>query len=402
MLLGFRIRNFGPLVDVAIGLDPAGVPRGSRSCAMTPVSALIGRNATGKTAVLDGLSFLSDCLRLGVPAASLEGDRGGYTRLRTHDATDPVSFDVYLDAGDPDAPVGYRLELDCDAQGRPSVRSEKAWFLKTGQAFFRLDQGTGHVLERPGEAGENRRDAGVANLKHPALSAYGRLKEHGRLRAIFDDISRWYFCRFDPRLAREPAHAGGQHHVSSTGHNLGNVIQYLEDEDPESLRVILDRIADRIPEIGGLHSRKTHDGHLVLQVGDDSLDDPSVLRRLSDGTLKMFALLLLLSDPSPRPMICLEEPETGLHHEMLDTLAMEIRHHAAGIRRGRPGAQVLFTTHNPFLLDSLRPDEVWVLERPGEGAPRARCIGADPVVQSLYSQGIGLGALWYSHHFEGM
>ena len=81
---------------------------------------------------------------------------------------------------------------------------------------------------------------------------------------------------------------------------------------------------------------------------------------MSDGTLKVFAYLLLLNDPTPPPFLCIEEPENGLYHKLLETLAHEFREHASG-QTG--DSQVFITTHQPYFVNALDPKEVWILEK---------------------------------------
>ena len=81
---------------------------------------------------------------------------------------------------------------------------------------------------------------------------------------------------------------------------------------------------------------------------------------MSDGTLKFFAYLLLMEDPVPPPFLCIEEPENGLYHKLLESLAAEFREHATGRKNT---SQVFVTTHQPYFVDALSPDEVWVLEK---------------------------------------
>ena len=73
---------------------------------------------------------------------------------------------------------------------------------------------------------------------------------------------------------------------------------------------------------------------------------------MSDGTLKIFAYSLMLEDPEPPPLICIEEPENGLYHKLLGSLAEEFRNHAAG-KKNAP--QMFVTTHQPYFVDSLSP-----------------------------------------------
>lgn len=118
---------------------------------------------------------------------------------------------------------------------------------------------------------------------------------------------------------------------------------------------------------------------------------------MSDGTLKMFAYLLLLEDPDPAPFICIEEPENGLYHRLLDSLAQEFRTHATG-KKNAP--QIFVTTHQPHFVDALSPDETWVLEKGADGFSAIRRASKDPVVQSMVDQGLPLGGLWYSDYLN--
>ena len=64
---------------------------------------------------------------------------------------------------------------------------------------------------------------------------------------------------------------------------------------------------------------------LLLRFNDRGFEDPFYAQQMSDGTLKLFAYLLLMEDPNPPPFICIEEPENGLYHKLLEVLAAEFR-----------------------------------------------------------------------------
>jgi predicted ATPase len=119
--------------------------------------------------------------------------------------------------------------------------------------------------------------------------------------------------------------------------------------------------------------------------------------QMSDGTLKVFAYLLLLEDPTPPPFICLEEPENGLYHKLLETLAREFREHATG---KKSGSQVFITTHQPYLVDALEPEEVWVLEKGENGYATIRRASEDSLVKNMVEAGLSLGGLWYSDYLD--
>lgn len=118
---------------------------------------------------------------------------------------------------------------------------------------------------------------------------------------------------------------------------------------------------------------------------------------MSDGTLKVFAYLLLLEDPTPPPFLCIEEPENGLYHKLLETLVREFRDHATG-QKG--GAQIFITTHQPYFVDALEPEEVWVLEKREDGFATIRRASDDETVKNMVAEGLPLGSLWYSDYLD--
>ena len=116
--------------------------------------------------------------------------------------------------------------------------------------------------------------------------------------------------------------AGPQKHLNMHGDNLGNVVQFMEREHKGRFQSILNQIASKIPGVNKIDTKKTDDGRLLLRFNDRGFQDPFFAQQMSDGTLKMFAYMLLLEDPDPAPFICIEEPENGLYHKLLETLGV--------------------------------------------------------------------------------
>ena len=121
--------------------------------------------------------------------------------------------------------------------------------------------------------------------------------------------------------------------------------------------------------------------------------------RRSDGTLKVFAYLLLLSDPAPVPFICIEEPENGLYHKLLEILAKQFR---AYVIDGKSKSQVFITTHQPYFVDALEPNEVWVLEKGDDGFSKIHRASENALIRGLVAEELPLGGLWYSGYLEGV
>ena len=135
------------------------------------------------------------------------------------------------------------------------------------------------------------------------------------------------------------------------------------------------------------------DGRLLLQIKDAPFDHPVVAKFASDGTLKMLAYLVLLYDPNPPPLIGIEEPENFLHPRLLSELAEECR--GAAER-----AQLLVTTHSPFFINALKPEEVRVLYRDVQGYTQAVRAADIQGVPEFMAEGANLGHLWMEGRFR--
>ena len=166
------------------------------------------------------------------------------------------------------------------------------------------------------------------------------------------------------------------------------------NEQPEAL---VEKKNGEEPPIHEIDTEKTNDGRLLLRFNDKGFQDPFYSQQMSDGTLKVFAYLLLLEDPTPPPFLCIEEPENGLYHKLLESLAKEFREHATG-RKG--GSQVFITTHQPYLVDALEPAEVWILEKGSDGYSVIRRASDDTIVKNMVAEGLPLGGLWYSDYLD--
>ncbi len=223
------------------------------------------------------------------------------------------------------------------------------------------------------------------------------MKQHSRISTFRQFIEGWYLSYFTPDAARGLPLAGPQKHLNLHGDNLSNVVQFMEREHKDKLKRILSKIAERIPGIDRIDTKKTDDGRLLLRFNDKGFKDPFYAQQMSDGTMKVFAYLLLLEDPTPPPFLCIEEPENGLYHKLLETLTREFRAHATG---RKDGSQVFITTHQPYFVDALDPDEVWVLEKGRDGFSSIRRASDDPIVRNMVQEGLPLGGLWYSDYLD--
>jgi len=424
---GIRIQNFRALKDVTLGR----LWNLQQTEPLTPMTAVIGKNGVGKSTLFDAFGFLSDCLKSGVEEACDLRGRGGFDRICSQGRQGPIEFELYYKEDGNARPITYELSIDLDSAGRPYVRRERLRQRRKGQkhgwpfSFLMLNDGRGvvwkgdkegrqidegksdfdpsefikSIIEEYGK--EESRETEVVELddtRRLGISTLGSLKQHPRISAFRQFIEGWYLSYFTPDAARSLPLAGPQRHLNIHGDNLGNVVQFMEREHPKKFRSILDQIAAKIPGIDKIDTHKTPDGRLLLRFNDKGFKDPFYAQQMSDGTLKVFAYYLLLADPTPPPFLCVEEPENGLYHKLLELLAKEFRDHATG-QKG--GSQIFITTHQPYFVNALAPEEVWILEKGVDGFSIIRRANEDVLVSNMVKEGLPLGGLWYSDYLDG-
>jgi len=425
---GFRVKNFRALKDVTLGR----LWNLQQAEPLTPMTAVIGKNGVGKSTLFDAFGFIADALRSGVEEACDSRGRGGFKKIRAQGQKGPIEFEVYYKEDGNARPITYEIAIDMDNSGRPFVLKERLRQRRKGQkhgwpfSFLVLNRGKGvvwkgnqegHLIEedkeeedfdlfgfmesiKSGEGKEESRETELVELddtRKLGIATLGSLKQHPRISAFRRFIEGWYLSYFTPDAARSLPLAGPQKHLNIHGDNLGNVVQFMEREHPKRFQTILNRIAEKIPGINKIDTEPTNDGRLLLRFNDKGFQDPFYAQQMSDGTLKVFAYLLLLEDPTPPPFLCIEEPENGLYHKLLESLAKEFREHATG-RKG--GSQVFITTHQPYLVDALEPTEVWVLEKGSDGYSIIRRASDDEIVKNMVAEGLPLGGLWYSDYLD--
>jgi predicted ATPase len=401
---GFRVRNFRPLKDVAMGRLSGGHGK-----PLTPFTVVIGKNGSGKSSLFDAFGFVADCLATDVETACDIKQRGGYERLLSNGQKGPMGFEVFYREAPNERPISYELSVALDKSGRPFVESEVLKQARKGTTrgrlfpFLRLQSGKGAVwsgedaVEGAEEEGKARSDVELTDPRQLGIATLGTLMEHPRIKRFRDFLKGWYLSYFHPDAARGLPSAGPQRHLNVHGDNIGNVVQFMEREHKARFDRILSRIAAKIPGIARIDTHVTEDKRVLLRFNDGAFQDPFFAQQMSDGTLKIFAYLLVLEDPDPPPFICIEEPENGLYHKLLEALAQEFRAHATG-RKGAP--QIFVTTHQPYFVDALSPDEVWVLQKGMDGFCTIQRVSQLDDVRNLAAEGLPLGGLWYSDYLD--
>lgn len=404
-ILGFRVQNYRCLRDVSIGVT-SGHRKGP---VLSGLTAFIGKNGTGKSSLLDAFSFLSDCVLHGVEDACNRGQRGGFHRLLSKGCAGPIVLEIRYREGEHGPPIDYRLEVGAADNGRPQVESEEltqrprgrhhdgtlqylALKLGRGPAFFGLTDPDASGMRSP-----QFMPVVITDRAFLGVAALGVLETYPFIDRLRTFLGGWYLSYFQPNAARGLPIAGLQPHLNTSGDNLGNVVQFMEGEYPDRFKAILQQIASRIPGVRTISTEVTKDNRVLLRFNDGNFQDPFYAQQMSDGTLKLFAYLLLLNAPKPAPLICIEEPENGLYHKLLEVLVQEFRIHTD---RADPSSQIVVATHHPYFVDALSPKEVWILDKGPDGFSTARRASDLELVRNMVEEGIPLGSLWYSNYLD--
>lgn len=361
---------------------------------LTPLTVLLGPNGSGKSTVFDVFAFLAESFESGLRRAW--DKRGRARELRSRGGSGPILIEIAYREKPGNPLITYHLEVD-EQDGKPIVVWE--WLRwkrhRYGAPFKFLDYsyGDGRVVsgELP-DAQDERIEVPLSSSDTLAVNALGQLAENPRVVALRNFIIGWHVSYLSSDDARGQPEAGPQERLSKTGDNLANVIQFLAEEHDGRLDLIFGRLRERVPKIQTVTANPMPDGRLLLQIKDGPFAEPVMARFASDGTLKMLAYLILLNDPDPPPFIGVEEPENFLHPRLLYGLAEECRAAAEF-------TQVLVTTHSPFFLDALRPDEVRVLWRDESGYTRCQAMSGNSKVMAFMDAGAQLGDLWMEGHF---
>ena len=353
--------------------------------------ALIGANGTGKSTVFDVFSFLKDSLTGNVGKAVMK--RGGFKELVSRGADGPIQIVLkFRESGGRLAT--YELSIG-QREGQAVVEKEILKFRRgqNGKPWHFVDFSIGKGIAITNESMygnpdvEANRDNYVLDAPDIlAIKGLGQFKEFRIVSEFRSLIENWHISDFQIAAARPSVEDGYSEHLSTRGDNVAQVAQYLYTYHPDRFSKILKAMEDRVPGVTKVEAKETGDGRLVLRFQDGAFKDPFIARFVSDGTIKMFTYLVLLNDPKPFPLLAIEEPENQLFPDLLRLLAEEFREYAAS-------GQVFISTHSPYLLNSLKLDEIYWLKK-ANGFTTIEKASDSSQLKALVEEGDLPGSLW--------
>ncbi|MEJ2045816.1 MAG: AAA family ATPase [Reinekea sp.] len=385
-----RLKNFKSFADAKMRNMP-------KFC------VIVGANGSGKSTLFSVFEFLREALASNVHTAlaKLGGSRG-FHEVRSRGATGNIEIEIKFREKENAPLVTYYLEVG-KQHGRPVVAREILKYRRGsgGRPWHFLDftNGEGEAVTNEVESITDVADLDREHqkLRSPDILAVKGLAQFERFPAVMTLgtlIENWHISDFHISRARPEQEAGYAEHLSREGENLSLVTEYLHNRHSKTFQTILQKLTERVPGITSVDAKTTEEGRVLLRFQDGAFEDPFLARYVSDGTIKMFAYLVLLYDPNPHPLLCVEEPENQLYPALLWELAEEFRAYA------ERGGQVFVSSHSPDFLNAVEIDEVyWLVKENGRTAIKR--ASDDPQLKAFINEGDQMGYLWKEGFFQG-
>lgn len=392
-LESIRLKNFKAFKDTVIEDIPT-------------FCVIVGANGSGKTTLFDVFGFLRDCLTYNVTRALQS--RGGFSEVVSKGFNEGrISFEIQyrmLITGK-ERLVTYNLQIAM-LNGRPVIEEEILRYKRGAYGspyhFLRFSRGKGYAITNEEDFDKQdeeltREEQTLEGMDILAIKGLGQFKRFKAANAFRQLLENWHVSDFHIEMARGGKDAAGYaDHLSVTGDNLQLVANHLYQNHRDTIFArIVETMKRRVPGISSINPIESPDGRLLLGFQDGSFKDPFIDRYVSDGTMKMFAYLVLLYDPSPHPLLCIEEPENQLYPTLLIELAEEFRDYA------NRGGQVFVSSHSPDFLNACGLDEVfWLVKE--NGYTQVRRAAEDPQIAAYMQDGDQMGYLWKQGFFGGV
>ncbi|VAW50035.1 FIG01209802: hypothetical protein [hydrothermal vent metagenome] len=365
---------------------------------------IVGANGSGKSTLFSVFEFLREALMSNVHTAltKLGGGRG-FSEVRSRDSSGNIEIEIKFREKDDSPLITYFLSVG-EENSRPIIEREILKYRRGsgGQPWHFLDfsrgEGTAVTNEIDDITDVKQLSRETQNLKSPDILAIKGLAQFERFPAVMalgTLIENWHISDFHISRARPEQESGYAEHLSREGENLSLVTEYLHSRHPDVFKIILKRLTQRVPGITTVDAKTTEEGRVLLRFQDGAFEDPFLARYVSDGTIKMFAYLVLLYDPEPHPLLCIEEPENQLYPKLLWELAEEFRAYS------ERGSQVFVSSHSPDFLNAVHINEVYWLVKE-QGCTSIKRAQDDPQIVAFIKEGDQMGYLWKQGLFSGV
>jgi predicted ATPase len=221
----------------------------------------------------------------------------------------------------------------------------------------------------------------------PVIKVLRQFKMFPEALAVCEMMENQFIADFNLRLAKTAKPSDFENDTLTTdAENLAQVAKFIEAHNPERFSAILTSMRERIPGITNVDVKVTEDKRLQLRFQDGHFKMPFLSKVVSDGTVALFAYLVLLNSPAKWTLLCVEKPENGLYSEMLQFFYEDF------IRYSEEHGQIFVATHSSEFLNAADPEEVFYIVKEN-GFSKVVHVSSLPLIASLCRGGEKLGYL---------
>ncbi|HEY2912159.1 MAG TPA: AAA family ATPase [Candidatus Angelobacter sp.] len=368
------------------------------------LTAFIGPNGSGKSNFMDLLNLMAEA-SYGLLADGI-AKRGGFDNISFKGDPGDVQIEFnFKPEGvfqEERTPVKFRLTLK-RVGSYPRVWLEQiekapdAYHFKPLQLMRRDKDGcefrsvkTGMTEELEKKALESESELAIFQVKDK-----DKYPTPYKLLRLLQDWAFYRDINVGPNAPiRQPDLVRPTVRLAADGGNLASVLYSIQQQHPATWKEIEEILETVYPDFHSItFPPEGGDGKVLLRWWERPFEKKSGFSAslLSDGTLKLLCLLAILKTPDPPPMICIDEPELGLHPDWIKVVAELLL--SAATR-----TQIIIATHSPQLVSKLEPSNVVITEK-SAGETRFRHLDKNSLKKWL--EEFSLGDLWLAGHFGG-
>ena len=384
-----KVQNFSVYQNLSLGK-----PNGNKKERLQRLCVFIGQNGVGKSTFFNIFKFLSDCLKTDTTTAIK--NHGGWKRLCSYDAKNDnatksgiksgtkddkaqlkqskqLTFEIKFrnfESGKTDQPplVTYFLAIAWDeTEEQGLVQEEKLSYRRGSKGspwnFLNTKEGIGKAISNEADYSADKTDADAkrddfkCSKDTLGLATIGRNQNYPSIFHFYQLLSQWTKIDLKNTAMLQPVESQSTTHLSETGDNIAYIAHYMQKKHPQAYQKVIAKMQKYIPGIKGVQPKQDDFDHWRLQFEVNDFSQNFLASQISDGTIKFFGYLLLLHDPEPYSLLCVEEPENYLYYDLLENFAHELYDYA------KRGGQVFVSSHSPEFLDYIDMESIYIVNK---------------------------------------